>query len=88
LTEHPSERNARLTEARKDGDHRRRQEKLKLCASLAFLLIVCAVWAVMLLSGRFSPEDKRLATSLVMTLGAGLGGYAAGSKRASRLEVE
>lgn len=88
LTEYPSERNTRLSEARKDGDHRRWQEKLKLCASLAFLFAVCAIWAVVFLSGQFSPEDKRMATSLVLALGAGLGGYAAGTKRASRVEAD
>lgn len=88
LTEHPSERNARLTEVRKEGDHRRWKEKFTLCASLAFLFAVCAVWAVVFLSGQFSPEDKRMATSLVLALGAGLGGYAAGTKRASRVEAD
>lgn len=86
--EHPSERNARLTELRKDGDHRRWTEKLEKCASLTLILVVCAVWAVVLLSGRFSPEDKQLATNLVMPLFAGLGGYVIGTKRASHAAAD
>lgn len=86
--EHPSERNARLTELQKDGDHRRWTEKLEKCASLALILVVCVVWAVVLLSGRFSTGDKQLATNLIMPLFAGLGGYVIGTKRASHAATE
>ena len=88
LAEHHSERNARLSELRKDGDHRRWREKLELRGSLALVLVVCAVWAAVLLSGRFSPEDKQLATSIVMPLFAGFGGYVVGTKRASHAAAD
>lgn len=86
--EHPAERNARLSELRKDGDHRRWMEKLEKCASLAFVLGLCAVWAVVLLSGRFLPEDKQLVSNLVVPVVTALGGYVAGTKRASNVDID
>lgn len=87
-TEHPSERHTRLTELRRDGDHRRWKEKFELCASLAFLLVVCTVWAIVFLSGRFSPEDKQLATSLVVPVITAVGGYVAGTRRTSPVAAD
>jgi hypothetical protein len=87
-TEHPSERNTRLTEVRKEGDHRRWKEKFELRASLAFLFVVCGVWAIVFLSGRFSPEDKRVATSLVVPVITAIGCYVAGAKRASHVAAD
>jgi hypothetical protein len=78
----------RLTEVRKDGDHRRWKEKFELCASLTFLLLVCMVWTVVFLSGRFSPEDKQAATSLMIPVITAIGGYIAGAKRAAHVAAD
>jgi hypothetical protein len=77
-SEHPSELKAQLKEREEDGKLRRWREKTFIRAFLLIAFIICAVWAIVLLSGRFSLADKQQVTDLIGKVIYGLACFLAG----------
>lgn len=65
-------------ERAQDGKLRRWKEKVLMSPFLLATLVLCIAWAVVFLSGQFSPEDKKQVTALFDKLIFALLGVLAG----------
>lgn len=72
-------------ERAEDAKLRRWREKAFTRAFLLTAFGLCVVWAVVFLSGRFTPADKELATELVWKITYGLACFLAGKSVKSQV---
>lgn len=76
--EHPSERKTRLDELVENGKQRRWKEKTFIEAFLAFGFLISVVWAIVVLSGRFSPAEQQQVTDVIKGMICAVAGFIAG----------